>query len=100
MYFNACNTIDKHNRLRQSDTVLEKYLVTQSGYFRVETTVALGMGIPYGKILYCHGVAEGNMEDKISTLEYNNRTVYEYFNNPFTVDFGSPAMYLPPINIY
>ena len=67
-YFNACNTIDNHNRMRQSDISLEKYWVTQSGYFRLVTTVALGMGIADGKLLYCHGVAEGNKDNKISTL--------------------------------
>ena len=57
------------------------------------------MGITYGKLLYCHGVAEGNVDKKISTLEYNNRTVYDCFNNPFTADFGSPYLHPPPITI-
>ena len=39
------------------------------------------------------------MDKKISTLEYNNRTVYDCFNNPFTADCGIPAMHLPPITI-
>ena len=30
-YFNACNAIYNHNRMRQSDLLLEKYWVTQSG---------------------------------------------------------------------
>ena len=85
--------------MRQSDLSLEKYSVTQSSYFRLETTVALGMGIIDGKLLYCHGVAEGNVDKQISTLECNNRTVYDCFNDPFTADFGSPAMHLPPITI-
>ena len=85
--------------MRQSDLALEKYWVTQSGYFRLATTVTLGMVITDGKLLYCHGVAEGNVDRKISALEYNNRTVYDCFNYPFTADFGSPAMHLPPITI-
>ena len=76
-YFNACNTIYNHNRMRQSDLFLEKYWLTQSGYFRLATTVALGMGITDGKLLYCHGVAEGNEDKKISTLDYNNSTFYD-----------------------
>ena len=28
-YFNACNAIENHNRMRQSDLLLEKYWVTQ-----------------------------------------------------------------------
>ena len=85
--------------MRQSDLLLEKYWVTQSGYFRLATTVALGMGITDGKLLYCYGVAEGNKDKKISTLDFNNRTVYDCFNNPFTADCGSTDMHLPPITI-
>ena len=55
--------------MRQSDLALEKYWVTQSGCFRLATTVSLGMGIADGNIIYCRGVAEGNMDKKISTLE-------------------------------
>ena len=55
------------------------------------------MGIIDGKLLYCHGVAEGNLDSKFSTLEYNNRTFYDWFKNPFTDDFGRPALNLPPI---
>ena len=50
-YFNACNAIDNHNRMRQSDLSLEKYWVTQSGYFRPATTVALGMVITDGRLV-------------------------------------------------
>ena len=50
-YFNACNEIDNQNMMFQSDLVLEKYRVTHSGYFRLATTVALGMGITDGNIL-------------------------------------------------
>ena len=63
-YFNACNTIDNHNRMRQYDLDIDKYWVTQSGYFRLATIVALGMGITDGKLLYCHGAAEGNVDKK------------------------------------
>ena len=83
--------------MRQSDIAPEKYWVTQSGYFRLVTTVALGMGIKDEKLLYCHGVSDGNVDRKISTLEYKNRTVYDCFNNPFTDDFGSPDLNLSPI---
>ena len=40
-------------------------------------------------------MTEGNEDKKISTLEYNSRTVYDCFSNPFTSDFGSPSMHLP-----
>ena len=95
----ACNAIENHNRVRQYDLALDKYWVTHSGYFRFATTVVLGIGITDWELLHYLGVAEGNVEKKISTLEYNNRTIYDCFNNLFTVDFGSPAMHLPPITI-
>ena len=64
-YFNACNKIYNQNRIHQSDLVLDKYLLTQSGYFKLVTTVALGMGIIDGKLLYCYGFSEVNMDRKI-----------------------------------
>ena len=76
-YLNACNAIDNQNMMRKYDLELDKYWVSQSGYFRLTTTVTLGMGTKNGNILYCHGVAEGNGNKQISTLEYNNRTVYD-----------------------
>ena len=68
--------------------MLDKYWVTQSEYFRLATIVALGMVIAYGKILFCHGVSEENLDKKITTTYYSNRTDYDCFNNPFQADFG------------
>ena len=58
-YLNACNEIDNHNRMWHYDLATEKYWVKQSVYFRLVTTVALGMGITYGKIIFYHGIPEG-----------------------------------------
>ena len=63
--------------MRQYDLAIDKYWVTKSGYFRLATTVELGIDITYGKLLCCYGVAEGNVDKKISTLEYKNRMVYD-----------------------
>ena len=57
------------------------------------------MGITDGKLLFYHGISEGSVDKKISTSEYNNRTVYDCFNNPFTDDCGSPYLILHPIII-
>ena len=92
------------NQISYQYWTLEKYWVTQSGYFRLATTVDLDMGIIYGKLLDCYGVAEGNEDKKISTFEYNNRTVYDWFNNLFSADLvaqiciylTSPLMMVPP----
>ena len=39
------------------------------------------------------------MDKKISTLEYNNRAVYDCLSNSFTDELGSPALHLRPITI-
>ena len=49
--------------------MLERYWVTQSGYFRLATTVELGMVITDGKLLFCHGFSMGGVDKKISTRE-------------------------------
>ena len=89
-YFNACNSIENYNRMQLSDLVLDKYWVTYSEHFRLETTLELGMGITYWKLLFCHVISEQSKENKFSTREYNSRTVYDCFNKKFPVDFGSP----------
>ena len=66
-YFSACNTIDQHNKMQKWDLVLEKYFVTQGGYFRIGTAVALGMEIKYENLLFCHGIS-GNNRDKDITI--------------------------------
>ena len=85
--------------MRQYYLKLDKYWATQSGYFRLATTVAFSMGIIDGKLIYCHGVTEENVDKKISTLEYKNWTVYDLCNNPFTAGFVSPDLHLTPIII-
>ena len=73
--------------------------MTHSDYFRLATTIALGMSIIYGKLLLRHVVSEGKFDRKITTREYNNRTVYYCFNNSFASDFGHPALKLFTITI-
>ena len=64
-YFNVCNTIYNHNRMSKYDLAIEEYWVIQSGYFRLATTAALGMGMTYGKLLFCHGIWEESVEKTI-----------------------------------
>ena len=52
-YFNACNVIDNHNWMRQSDPSLEKYWVTQSGYFRLALKE-----LPLGPFLDIHSIIQ------------------------------------------
>ena len=57
VYFYSCNISYGYNRMRQSNLVIEKYWVTQGGYFRLLATVSLGMVILDWKLVYCHGVS-------------------------------------------
>ena len=73
--------------------------MTQSGYFRLATTVALGIGIADGELIFCHGVSQKSENKTISTKYYNIRAIYDCFNNHFTANFGIPAPNLPQITI-
>ena len=83
----------------KSYLALEKYWVTQSGYFRLATIVALGMGITDGKLLFCRGFSETRAGKNISMREYKNRAVYYCFSNTLPADCGIPDLNLPPIKI-
>ena len=62
IYCGVFNAIDNHNRMHQYDLALDKHWVKNNGYFRLATTVALVVGITYGKLILCHGISEQNME--------------------------------------
>ena len=85
--------------MQQSDIELDKYWLTQSGYFRLAYTLELGVYIKDSNLLFCHVISEESMDKNISTREYNTRTVYECFNKYFTADFGNPDLNLPTITI-
>ena len=85
--------------MRQFDLALEKYWVTYSGYFRLATTVTLGVRITDVNLLFCHGILEESVDKGISTREYNNTPVYDCFDNTFPDDCGSPDCNPPPIII-
>ena len=57
------------------------------------------MGIKDGKLLFCHRILEQSKDNTISIREYSDRKIYEWLNNPFSIDFGSPALNLPRIQI-
>ena len=57
------------------------------------------MGITDEKLLFCHGISEESVDRKILIGDYNIRTVYDFFNNTFTADFGIAYLNLPPITI-
>ena len=55
-YFSACYAIFNYNSMRHSELSLDKYWVTQSGYFILETTVELGMQIADADLLLFHDI--------------------------------------------
>ena len=61
--------------------------------------MTLGMGMTYGKLLFCHGISEESKHKKIITREYNGSKFYDFFNNPFPYDCVIPYLNIPPITI-
>ena len=57
------------------------------------------MGIINGKLLFYHGISNASDGKNLSTKEYNEKTVYDCFNNTFTSNFVITALNLPPITI-
>ena len=87
-YLNAYNAIEQHRNMRKYDLGLDKYWVTQSGYYRHETTVSLGTGIKYATIIFCHGISVKNRDKEISIIDQNDGKVYNCFKNIFEFDCG------------
>ena len=73
--------------------------MTQSDYFRLATTVTLVMGIIYANILLFNGISWGNRDNKITMRGYNDRIVFDCFNDPFPNKCGISALNLPPVTI-
>ena len=76
-YLNDCNAIDNHKSMYQSDPSIDKYWVKQSGYFRLGTTVALVMGITYGKLLFCCCILEISWK---SNFQWGNTMTGQFKN--------------------
>ena len=57
-YLNICKEIENHIKMRKYDIALEKYWVTQSGYFRLMTIVFLVTGITDVRLLLYQGISE------------------------------------------
>ena len=51
--------------MNNSELWIYKYLVTQSGYFRLVVKLALGMGIVERKLLLCHAVSYQSNDESI-----------------------------------
>ena len=69
-HFNSYNAIDNHNRMWQYEIALEKYWVTQSEIFFTCNSSSIGMGITKRKLVFWHGISEGNVDKKFLTRKY------------------------------
>ena len=73
--------------------------MTQSLYFILATTVTVGMGIIDSNILLFHGIPWQIKYNTIAIIEYNDRAVYDCFDDPFSVDSVNTALNITPIHI-
>ena len=90
------NEVDSHNKLKQSDLALEKWWVTQCGWLRIFTTVAMGMTITNCWKLFRYGVKRTHYKKSIGIREFLERLAQDYFNNHFSSDSGTPENNIPP----
>ena len=86
--------------MQKFELALDKYLVTQSGYFWLATAMESVMGITDENFPFCHSISEQIMDKNISTRDWNYRTIYDCFGNPSPVNCVSTALNLPPIPIH
>ena len=61
-YLNVFDAIDWHRNMQKYESVLEKYWLKQSSYFRIRTTVEWGMGMVDAKLSFCHVLSWGNRD--------------------------------------
>ena len=72
----------------------------QNGYFRLAATAILVMVIIDRFILFRNGISEQIKEKEVTLIEYNNRKLFDCFNDPFPFYCGSPTLSIPPMPIY
>ena len=88
--FSAVNEVDSHNKSRRSDLALEKWWVTQCGWLRLCTTVAMGVTITNCWKLFRYGVKREHYDKLIGIREFLERLAQDCFNNNFSYDSGTP----------
>ena len=91
----AVNEVDSHNKSRQFDLALEKWWVTQFGWLRLCTTVAMVMTITNCWKLFRYGVKRYHYDKLIGIREFSERLAQDSFNNNFSSDSGTPAKNIP-----
>ena len=82
----------------QSDLALENFWVTQCGWVRLCTTVAMRMAITNCWKLFRYGVKRDHHENLIGIREFLERLAQDSFKNPFSPDSGTTAKNIPPLD--
>ena len=70
-----------------------------SGYFILAATLVCGVGIKDGNIILCYHIPKLIRDEEISTIGYNYKIVFGFFNITLTVYCGIPDFNPPPIPI-
>ena len=60
--FGSVNEVNSHKKYRQSDLALKKFWVTQCGWIRLFTAVAMGMTITNFQKIFNYGVKRYHYE--------------------------------------
>ena len=78
--------MDSHNKSRKLDLALEKFWVTQFGWLRLCTTVAMEMKITNCWKLFRYGVKREHYDKFISIRELLEQITVDFFKNSSTTD--------------
>ena len=70
-FFGLVNELDSQNKSRQLDIALEKFWVTQCGWLRLYTTVAMGTKITNCWKLFCYGIKRDHYDKFIGIREFS-----------------------------
>ena len=90
------NEVDSHNKSRQYDLALKKWWVTQCGWLRLCTTVAMVITITNFWKMFSYGVKRDHYDKLIGIRELSEQIAQYFFNNTFSPDRGTPAKNKPP----
>jgi hypothetical protein len=82
IYFRYNNVIDVHNMMRQKELALEKYWVTECGFFRLLTTV-FGMTIVDCWRAYRHHISPNHRHKQIKLEGFIDLVAYDMLHNSF-----------------
>ncbi|KAL3908548.1 MAG: hypothetical protein SGILL_008440 [Bacillariaceae sp.] len=81
-YFDASNTIDVHNQIRQDMVALEEHWVTHDGWFRIVSTI-IGMTVTDTLLTCKFSFPTESIYSKLKTREFVSSLAYQLKNFPF-----------------